>query len=258
MRAALIRLYPARWRARYGDEFAAILEERSLGPYDVADIILGALDARLRSRRVGAPTTNERGVDMSLRVGGYTAVLAGILVPVGLLAASDVIPIDPTIGIAMFMLGMLALLVALAGLSAFQARTHSMLIWIAFALPASGVTVTILGAIGMIIFEDEAIIAGISSWYIWMFGLLTVFAGSLLFALVTYRTGALSRWAALVLAFGSLAPLVGLVTGASGLFAILDGPLIIAGVVGYTIGWVGLGVAALRMLQPASVAARPA
>ena len=26
----LIRLYPARWQARYGDEFEAILEERAL------------------------------------------------------------------------------------------------------------------------------------------------------------------------------------------------------------------------------------
>ena len=32
MKHALIRLYPARWRARYGDEFEAILEERPLRP----------------------------------------------------------------------------------------------------------------------------------------------------------------------------------------------------------------------------------
>ena len=27
----LLRCYPARWRARYGDEFAAVLDERPLG-----------------------------------------------------------------------------------------------------------------------------------------------------------------------------------------------------------------------------------
>ena len=38
MRRFLVRLYPADWRARYGDEFEALLEERPLGPFDVADI----------------------------------------------------------------------------------------------------------------------------------------------------------------------------------------------------------------------------
>jgi len=41
----LVRLYPARWRARYGDEFELVLGDRPLGPFDVADVLLGALDA---------------------------------------------------------------------------------------------------------------------------------------------------------------------------------------------------------------------
>ena len=61
MRTILVRCYPARWRARYGDEFLALLEERPLGPYDVADILLGALDARLRSR-MRAAGSPERGL----------------------------------------------------------------------------------------------------------------------------------------------------------------------------------------------------
>ena len=50
----LLRCYPARWRARYGDEFAAVLDERPLGPFDVADVLLGALDAHLHLRGLGA------------------------------------------------------------------------------------------------------------------------------------------------------------------------------------------------------------
>ena len=50
MTRLLLRCYPARWRARYGDEFEALLDEASLGPFDVADILLGAIDARLRLR----------------------------------------------------------------------------------------------------------------------------------------------------------------------------------------------------------------
>jgi hypothetical protein len=44
----LVRLYPASWRERHGEEFAGILEERTAGPRLVLDVALGALDARRR------------------------------------------------------------------------------------------------------------------------------------------------------------------------------------------------------------------
>ena len=69
MIALLLRLYPARWRARYGDEFAAVLEERPLGPFDVADVLLGALDAHLHLRGLGAASQHAKGFAMSLRIG---------------------------------------------------------------------------------------------------------------------------------------------------------------------------------------------
>lgn len=50
MRAApawLLRLYPLEWRARYGDEFAALLEDYPLSLLSLWDVFLGALDARL-------------------------------------------------------------------------------------------------------------------------------------------------------------------------------------------------------------------
>lgn len=43
----LLLLYPRDWRARYGDEFAALLEELPLTPLALLDVLLGALDARL-------------------------------------------------------------------------------------------------------------------------------------------------------------------------------------------------------------------
>lgn len=45
--SALIRLYPAPWRARYGAEFEALLADRAPSLRDRLDIVLGALDARL-------------------------------------------------------------------------------------------------------------------------------------------------------------------------------------------------------------------
>ena len=44
----LVRLYPAAWRARYGDEFAELLAARPPALRDRVDIAVGALDARLR------------------------------------------------------------------------------------------------------------------------------------------------------------------------------------------------------------------
>jgi len=46
-RAWVLRLYPSDWRARYGDEFAAVLEDYPLTPFALFDIFLGALDAHL-------------------------------------------------------------------------------------------------------------------------------------------------------------------------------------------------------------------
>ena len=68
MRAAslLVRVYPPRWRARYGAEFETLLEERPLGPFDVADVLLGALDAHLHLRGLGAASEHTKGFTMTL------------------------------------------------------------------------------------------------------------------------------------------------------------------------------------------------
>jgi hypothetical protein len=82
-----IRLYPAGWRTRYGDEFEVILAERPLGPFDVADILLGAFDAQLRLRGA-AGTAQERGLSMSLRTGGLAAILGGAVFALSIAWAS--------------------------------------------------------------------------------------------------------------------------------------------------------------------------
>ena len=43
----LLRLYPAQWRARYGQEFAAILAGQRPSPGLVLDVLGGAIDAHL-------------------------------------------------------------------------------------------------------------------------------------------------------------------------------------------------------------------
>jgi hypothetical protein len=53
-RRRLLRLYPRAWRARYGEEFLAMLGSNRLRPSQVIDIVRGAIDARLSmdARRV--------------------------------------------------------------------------------------------------------------------------------------------------------------------------------------------------------------
>ena len=94
MRALLIRCYPAAWRERYGDEFASILEERPLGPFDVADVLLGALDARLRMRDRRAGITQRKGFSMSLRIGGIAAILGATSLAIAWILGAGVVEVE--------------------------------------------------------------------------------------------------------------------------------------------------------------------
>jgi hypothetical protein len=241
MRSLLIRCYPARWRARYGDEFLAILEERPLGPYDVADILLGALDARLRSRRAGTdPTKHGRGLPMSLRVGGFAAILGAVLWAVGGLLSLGLTGVDGAVPVAMLMVGMVVLLVAVAGLSAFQARSHPGAIWVAFAVTAIGTVVFFAGYAG------SAVIGGDGFWGLWFIGVVTVMLGSGLFAAVTYRTRVLSRAGAALIGLGIVIILGQAVTHVDA--------LIPTGMACFAIGWLTLGIQAIRLGQPGTAA----
>lgn len=157
MIAALLRLYPAAWRRRYGDEFSVLLAERPLGPFDVADVLLGALDAQLHLRGLGAYSENRKGFSMTLRVGGYAAVISGALSLAGFAWLAAVDPATNDLGgYWLLLLGSLASVIGLTGLSAFQARRHPKLVWGAFALPAAGAVVMAFGLLVVTGFSGDA------------------------------------------------------------------------------------------------------
>ena len=258
MIALLLRLYPARWRERYGDEFAAVLEERPLGPFDVADVLLGALDAHLHLRGLGAASEHRKGFAMSLRIGGYAAIAGGILWLLAL--AGNAIndggeSFSPWLGYAV-VAATVATLVALIGLSAFQARSHPALTWAAFAIPALGAVTGLLGYVLIVATGDsDAILpGGISPWYLSMLGLLTMMLGSILFAVATWRTRSLPRTASGLLALGSILVVPALV----GISGALPTPIalvpIVAAIALFPAGWIALGISALRLTGPASAA----
>jgi hypothetical protein len=53
MAARLLRLYPSRWRQRYGDEFAALLEDCPPSIRTSVNVVCGALEAYMNSVRAG-------------------------------------------------------------------------------------------------------------------------------------------------------------------------------------------------------------
>jgi hypothetical protein len=247
----LLRCYPTRWRARYGDEFELVLGERPLGPFDVADVLLGALDAHLHLRGLGAASEHRKGFAMTLRIGGYAAVVGGVL---WLLALAGNAFNDggdsaaPFLGYAVVGATIMTLL-ALIGLSAFQARSHPVLTWSAFAIPAIGAVIGLFGYAAIVATgdSDATLIAGIGPWMIASIGLLTMVVGSSLFAVATWRARSLSRIASGLLAVG--APLVVLALfGASGA---LPSPIaivpIVAAILVFPAGWIAMGVSALRV-----------
>jgi hypothetical protein len=256
MRALLLRCYPARWRARYGDEFAAVLEERPLGPFDVADILLGALDAHLHLRGLGAASQHAKGFAMSLRIGGYAAILAGVLWLLSLVGNAinnGGESFWPWLGYALVG-ATVATLVALVGLSAFQSRRHPVLTWAAFAIPALGAVIGLLGYSLVVTTgdSDTILVGGISPWMLGSIGLLMMVLGSSLFAVATWRTRSLSRGASALLAVGAVLVIVTLLgVGSGGLSLPAALVPVIAAIVAFPAGWIALGISALRISGPA-------
>jgi FtsH-binding integral membrane protein len=252
MIALLLRLYPARWRARYGDEFAAVLGERALGPFDVTDVLLGALDAHLHLRGLGAASEHRKGFAMSLRIGGYAAIVGATLIGLVIVLIGGLTEGSEDAAAIALLVGIAALLVGLAGMSAFQARSDPWLVWSAFVMTAVGTIVIYIASV-----SDLAGV-GPSDWRdgLLPIGLVTAGLGSALFGVATYRASVLSRTGALALVIGPAAALIGAIAVSQNAWE-LGMPLILVGTVSFLAGWLTLGVAAIR-LDRASSTLRPA
>ena len=250
MRSLLLRCYPARWRARYGDEFEAILVERPLGPFDVADILLGALDAQLRSRGRRVDIKQAGGFSMSLRIGGIAAIFGAGLMAAAAIVGSGVVGIVDPLPSVLVTGASLVLLLAIAGLSAFQARAHALMTWMAFAIPTLGTLICIVGISG--VFDANG--SWEVSWSLVMAGLLLGLVGYALFAIVTYWTAVLSRSGALLLLIGPAISLVVLVTQTlaipTGVPDFVAGASAVVAAGGFVLGWFTLGVQAIRLDRP--------
>ena len=247
MRSLLVRCYPARWRARYEDEFLAILEERPLGPFDVFDILLGALDARLRSRRDRVVGQTRKGFFMSLRIGGFAAIFGASLVAIVIALTGGHSEGSERATTIALLVALAAFLVALTGMSAFQARSNPWLVWTAFAVTAVGTVAIFIAGV------SDLVGAGSGDWRDGPlpFGLVAVGLGSVLFGIVTYRGSVLSRKGAMSLVIGPSVGLIGTIAVSRDLWGF--GMLLVAvGMVSFLAGWFTLGIQAIRLDRPAT------
>ena len=92
----LVRLYPSGWRERYEDEFVAMLDDTRPSLTDYADILLGALDARLFLRDATGGTltmlTRYRAANVAVFCSWILFVLAGLALN-GMLDDSAYVPL---------------------------------------------------------------------------------------------------------------------------------------------------------------------
>ena len=161
---------------------------------------------------------------MSLRIGGFAAILGAALWALAGLLSLGLIADSSEVGPALLMTGMIVLLIALAGLSAFQAHAHPVAIGLAFAVTGIGTLVTFLGYL-------------LGVWNLWILGILAVMLGSGLFALVTFRTRALPR--------------VGPILMGIGIGTVFVNPIMAFGISAFALGWFVLGIQSLRLVRPA-------
>ena len=233
-----------------------MLEERPLGPFDVADVLLAAFDAHLHLRDLTV-ADHAKGFTMTLKIGGVAAVLGGVAWAAGIIWTSTDGTEDPGVGIWLYLAGTALLLLALVGLSAFQAREHPRLVWAAFIVPALGAIVTATGALMMTVPYGGTFLAAYSGWDFWFVGMVALLVGSGLFALASWRTGSVSRAGSALLGAAALVFLAALPV-ATGLVSVPWEPVsaivFLAVLVMFAAGWVVLGIGAIRRDRPVSLA----
>ncbi len=237
----LIRLYPRAWRERYGEELSLLLEERPPGPFDALDLLLGALDAHLHAvgGRGAAPTSTPR----AARLGAGAAITGGAL---WMLALATAVRDDPAMTSLVMLLISLTLsmfVVALAALSAVQSRSHPMLVWASFLLPAVGVALLMGGSLAEASVGDRPLVGDLTPYAFWMAGVVFALVGSLLFGIVSTVAGGLTRWTAVLLSAGALVQLITIVATDHA----RDEWLMLAGALAFGLSWILVGVGASRM-----------
>ncbi len=192
----LIRLYPAAWRQRYGDELAELLEERPPSMGDRLDIVRGALDARMHAQVPG------REIPRGHRLPGILALAAGLFYCVFFIGVALPV-VDPNQWGMFAYLIPAAILLALVSLpGSYFERYSRQLKWAFFGLvglwvAAAGLPwpLSVAAALGLVLLVAAGMLtlatvrAGLSTRWRWLI-VATVFVPEFLIAFGFYAAGA--------------------------------------------------------------------
>lgn len=226
----LLRLYPAAWRERYGDELIALLDDHPATISDHLDLIRGALDARLHPQVRGAATPDKES-PVNQRLLGVLAAVGGIAWIIGV-ATALILPPDEfgdhdntyaVIGVA---IGSSLIGIALGELGT-RPGSRS---WTGHAIAIAGIALGLTMLMG---------------WPWFMLGIVGIPLLLMLGTARAYQTGAFPGWSVAVIGVASVAALFG-VFGAGGGFVLFG-----------LIGVAGLVIGLLTFRAPASAAAAP-
>src|SRR5579859_7427710 len=93
--AWLLRLYPQRWRRRYGEEFLALLDEVPLTPSALLDILRAAIDAQVRTFRATIKEFRMQNIYRSTAIAVFCTYIGFVLAGLGFHATLDDSPFVP-------------------------------------------------------------------------------------------------------------------------------------------------------------------
>lgn len=198
---------------------------------------------------------------MSLRLGGVAAILGALILTVSWFGTLfGALPLDGQSIVGLTIVGLVFLLLALTILSAFQARTMPVLVWTAFILCAIGAIGYVLGGLGVVGVNEGDVATGSIGETLAQLGLAVggpaAVVGFALFGVATVRSGVLSRTGGVLLALGPALMAIAWFV-AAGVDWNIGGLVMLAAVACFMVGWIVLGIAAIR-LDRASVVASPA
>ena len=227
----LVRLYPAVWRARYGDEFLALLEDRPPTGVAIIDVLWGALDAYL------FPQAPEGRFRMFTRLAGLAAVAAGATLLIGFLPVEDINRFTvPTV----YVLAVIGLI----GIHLRQVSAQPTLAWFGFlaALAAlgAGVSGVVLSAAGVLPPSggEYGFVSGLALWI----GMVVL--GATMLSIRVFPTVV-----SLLLTVSAPVAMLGLVVGRAESSADALGVVALAGIALYALAWIGVGIS-LVTAQP--------
>jgi hypothetical protein len=226
----LVRLYPRAWRARYGDEFAALIAERPPTLADRIDIVRGAVDARLHPQTVvGDPEPEPQ--PWTHRIPGVLTLSAGVALSVAVVSIASSRNGDDW-GDAGTLLGLAPMLMLLSLPGDYLASYGRRIAVGIAALVACYLSARILG------WGAPALILGVGGW-------LAVFCGLLTMAAIRARVGARGRWilvvATVLVPFGVVVLLTILRESLAVTIVPSDSPLLALTALPYGLAWLALG-----------------